>query len=355
MKNKPKKLEYKSFPFEVKEFRQDEKYFYFEGYLSTFGNEDRGGDVVVKGAFIASLKEHSPSLFWSHDSKEPLGIFDEIYEDEVGLYVKGKMPLNDTLVSGRIIPQMEIGSIKSMSIGYSIWGEKGCDFEKDIRYLRKLYLWEGSLVTIPMNDQAVLKSKSIGFQNNLPISEKKQGWNKIEAKERVLEKIGGDLTYEAAQEEFKRAFLWCDDENAEHVDSYKLLIADVVDGKLTIIPKGVFAAAGSISGIKGGVNISEDAKELIKETINEYYSQLDMESPFGKTFRIDDFKSLDERVMESLFHNGVRTSNKLSKTLVSFIKAGLARNDESSEKRDADNWDDTLNLIESLNDTIGGN
>ena len=42
-------------PFEMKAFKEDEEFFYFEGYLSTFGNEDRGGDVVEVGAFDESL------------------------------------------------------------------------------------------------------------------------------------------------------------------------------------------------------------------------------------------------------------------------------------------------------------
>ena len=45
-------------PFEIKKTNEDEKYFTFSGYASTFGNRDRGGDVVVKGAFIESLKKN---------------------------------------------------------------------------------------------------------------------------------------------------------------------------------------------------------------------------------------------------------------------------------------------------------
>ena len=173
-------------PFEIKEFRKDDKYFYFEGYLSTFDNVDRGGDIIQKGAFIESLKEHDPSLFWAHDSSEPLGIFEKVFEDEIGLYVHGKMPLADKFISERIIPQMEIGSIKSMSIGYSIWnkdGDPGAVWDKDIRYIRRVYLWEGSLVTIPMNPKAQLKSFNIAdlfeldprtmeknFHSGLPLS-----------------------------------------------------------------------------------------------------------------------------------------------------------------------------------------
>jgi len=152
-------LEYKAFDFKMETFRVDEKYAYFEGYLSTFGNVDLGDDVVVKGAFTESLLKKTPSLLWSHNGSEPLGIFESLVEDQKGLYVKAKMPLADSFVKERIVPQMEIGSIKSMSIGYWIPEyQKNVEFRDDVRYLKKVSLMEGSLVVIPMNDQATIKS-----------------------------------------------------------------------------------------------------------------------------------------------------------------------------------------------------
>ncbi len=46
--------------------------FTFEGYLSTFGNADRVGDVIEHGAFDDSLKKKAvvPMLF-NHDPKTP--------------------------------------------------------------------------------------------------------------------------------------------------------------------------------------------------------------------------------------------------------------------------------------------
>ena len=113
-------LKYKTVDFKEQTFKEDEKYFWFEGYLSTFGNIDRGGDVIEKGAFAESLKELIPHLFWMHKSDEPLGVYDSVVEDQNGLYVKGRLPKDDKFVSDRVIPQMKIGSIKSMSIGYSV-------------------------------------------------------------------------------------------------------------------------------------------------------------------------------------------------------------------------------------------
>ena len=61
-----KNLEYKNLSFEIKEFNNDDPdYFYFEGYGSTFGNIDRGNDVVVKGAFVESLKGQMPKLLYN--------------------------------------------------------------------------------------------------------------------------------------------------------------------------------------------------------------------------------------------------------------------------------------------------
>ena len=152
-------MEYKSFDFEMKSFRKDNDFAYFEGYLSTFGNIDRDDDVIAKGAFTESIKELTPSLFWVHKSSEPLGIFESLVEDDVGLYVKAKMPLADEFVKNRVVPQMEIGSLKFMSAGFSIPDyNKNVEYKDGIRYILKVKLWEGSLVPIPANPLAAIKS-----------------------------------------------------------------------------------------------------------------------------------------------------------------------------------------------------
>lgn len=68
----------------------------FEGYGSVFGVKDSYDDVVVPGAFSASLqawkeKNALPALLWQHRMDEPIGIYTEMKEDEVGLYVKGRL------------------------------------------------------------------------------------------------------------------------------------------------------------------------------------------------------------------------------------------------------------------------
>lgn len=134
--------------------RTDPANFTFQGYASTYGNVDRGSDIMIAGCFDESLKSLRPDLRWQHKWDDVIGIFDEVRSDDLGLYVKGKMPKADSLVSGRVIPQMEVGSVRHMSIGF--WAQEA-DYDDDgIRRIRKALLVEISLVSQAMNPKAVV-------------------------------------------------------------------------------------------------------------------------------------------------------------------------------------------------------
>lgn len=342
--------------FEMKAFSRDEKYFYFEGYLSTFGNEDRGGDVVEKGAFDESLKEHTPMLLAFHKTDEPLGVFDSLVPDEKGLYIKSRMPLEDSYCKERIIPQMEIGSIKKMSIGYSVWGEDGEETSNGVRHLKRVFLWEGSLVTIAMNDNADIKNKSaMPFQSEMPIADRPQPWDEILALGRLRDWAGAEdegIQDPEVQAKYKQAFLWFDEEDQDLLAAYRLPVADIVQGKLTIVPRAVFAAAGRINGSRGGIWIPRDERPRVMVTIEKYYEKMGLTSPFGKSFRIDDFSAIDTRTLEKLFCDGICMSEKNSKTLISYIKSGLKRDVSSGGQRDAEKDELKSNELETIIDSL---
>jgi HK97 family phage prohead protease len=148
-------MQHMNVAFEVKEIREDPDYYIFEGYGSTFGNVDLGDDVVMPGAFRDSLKRKMPIILWQHDRYEPIGMPEVITEDAKGLFLRVRLPKDDNLVSGRVWPQIKVGSIRTMSIGYrtikSTYNE-----DNGIRELIELDLMEVSLVTFPMNPNAVL-------------------------------------------------------------------------------------------------------------------------------------------------------------------------------------------------------
>lgn len=130
----------------------------FEGYGSVFGVEDSYGDVVVRGAFAASLerwkeKGRLPAMLWQHNMSEPIGIYTEMREDETGLYVKGRLLIDADPLAKRAHGHMKAGSLTGLSIGY-ILDDYEYDKEKGIWILKAIDLWEVSPVTFPANDEA---------------------------------------------------------------------------------------------------------------------------------------------------------------------------------------------------------
>jgi uncharacterized protein len=141
-------------PFEIKASSEYD----VEGYGSTFGNIDLGGDVVMPGAFAKSLAKHrregtTPKMLWGHDTHAlPIGVWEEFDEDSDGLYLRGRIA--DTQMGKDVRTLAKMRAIDRMSIGFSI---VDAEFRKDGAFaLKEIDLWEVSLVNFPMNPEAVI-------------------------------------------------------------------------------------------------------------------------------------------------------------------------------------------------------
>lgn len=123
----------------------------FEGYASLFGVADLGKDVVMPGAFAASLKARGASairMLWQHDPAEPIGRWLAVEEDLHGLRVRGK--LNLAVERAREIHAlMREGAVDGLSIGFRVERAR-TERPTGMRLLEKLDLWEISVVTFPM-------------------------------------------------------------------------------------------------------------------------------------------------------------------------------------------------------------
>ena len=130
----------------------------FEGYGSVFGNKDSYDDIVLPGAFKSSLerwreKGRLPAMLWQHQISEPVGVYTEMKEDDVGLYVRGRLLIDDDPLAKRAHAHMKAGSLGGMSIGYML-NDWEYDREKEAWMLKEIDLWEVSLVTFPANEEA---------------------------------------------------------------------------------------------------------------------------------------------------------------------------------------------------------
>ena len=140
---------------------EDKNYGTFEGYGSVFGNKDLGNDVIESGAFAKSLKRRKPQnvkLLYQHKSDMPIGVFDEIREDDHGLVVKGRLALK-TQAGAEAYELLKMGALDGLSIGFRVNpSEVSYDKRANKRIIKEVDLMEVSLVTFPMNPQATVMS-----------------------------------------------------------------------------------------------------------------------------------------------------------------------------------------------------
>jgi hypothetical protein len=131
----------------------------FEGYASLFNVADLGRDMVMPGAFGASLAVRGAAgirLLWQHDPAEPLGRWLAVEEDRRGLRVRGRLNL---LVerAREVHALLREGAVDGLSIGFRVERARP-DRATRLRRLERVDLWEISLVTFPMLPDARVAS-----------------------------------------------------------------------------------------------------------------------------------------------------------------------------------------------------
>lgn len=131
----------------------------FEGYAAVFGNIDDGNDIIEPGAFTETIKDNFDriKILKQHgeNSTIPIGKPLELYEDEHGLFIKGK--IIDTTDGMDMRKLLKADVVNEMSIGYD-----AVEVDEEnvggiiVRHLTKIVLWEVSLVAWAMNPEAVV-------------------------------------------------------------------------------------------------------------------------------------------------------------------------------------------------------
>lgn len=133
----------------------------FEGYGSVFNNTDLGNDVIRNGAFKKSLSRRGAKgvkLLYQHKSDMPIGVFEDIKEDQHGLKVKGRLAMK-TQAGQEAYELMKMGALDGLSIGFRVNPKKvSYDKRTKKRIIDEVDLMEISLVTFPMNPQATVRS-----------------------------------------------------------------------------------------------------------------------------------------------------------------------------------------------------
>lgn len=306
-------------PFKLEKFHEndDRTIGFIEGHASTFDNIDRQDDIIERGAFddtLTKLKGRGKILpmLWGHDTRELIGGFPALgmKEDDKGLAVKGEINL-ETQRGREAFSLAKQGVLTAFSIGFQII-ESVMDNDF-IRTISGIDLMEISLVSIPANEEATITSvKSDGivpFQD-LPILTvdgkvaTAQPWN-VEKALANVKKFTDSL--EEATSAYKGAFLVFDSEHSKDHDAYRVQIADIIDGKMVILPRAMFAAAVTIQA--NTIKMGDKGRMAIKVAVTKYYEKMGLECPFKSGIGINEIKAGSVPDLKRMLRNGVKFSS----------------------------------------------
>jgi len=305
----------KAFSFHAKDF-DDEKGI-VKGYLSTFDNIDDQGDRVRPGAFKRTLqnkyeykkannKRYIMPLLWQHDPNNPIGGYLEAKEDNIGLFVELEIDL-DVQKGKEAYSALKKGYVFQQSIGYDTIKSDYVKIDgKMIRDLVELRLWEGSLVTFPANEEAVVTDvKSASGKTSWPLADKDTKWDGAQAKKDIQEwaTSGDEVNWSKAAQ----CFFWVAKSPPEKLADCKFPFVAKSGGEMKAIPQGIISGAGVIMGAMGGANIDDVAG--VKAKIATYYKKMDMVPPwenddksYGRhmTRKSKEYKTVQEHYAEEM-------------------------------------------------------
>jgi len=117
------------------------------------------------------------------------------------------------------------------------------------------------------------------FQD-LPLADRDREWDGGAAEKRVREWAGAE---DEPNQKYRDAHVWYDADSKGNYTAYKLLIADVVDGRLKAVPRGVMAAGNIMQGARGGVDVPDRDVDRIKSHLAKYYEKMGDEPPWDRS------------------------------------------------------------------------
>ena len=125
----------------------------FEGLLAVYNNVDLGGDLIEPGAFTKTIKDHGNEipLLWQHKTDEPIGML-TLTDGPAALSVKGQLLMESPVAKSAYL-LMKANIVRGLSIGFDTVKDA---MDGAVRHLKEIRLWEGSIVTFPMNPAAMV-------------------------------------------------------------------------------------------------------------------------------------------------------------------------------------------------------
>lgn len=151
-------METKTNPIETCEFKFDDDEWKITGYASVFNSTDKVGDTILPGAFTKSLETPKEiKMYYEHMRFLKPGKWATFEQDEKGLKVAGYLTRDHSLAKD-LRAEMRHGTVKSMSVGFTIPTGGVEEKEDGGRILKVINLVEVSLTGNPAEPKAIIES-----------------------------------------------------------------------------------------------------------------------------------------------------------------------------------------------------
>jgi hypothetical protein len=121
---------------------------------------------------------------------------------------------------------------------------------------------------------------SVTAFQDLPLAERDREWDATAAEKRVRSWAGAEVE---PNEKYRDAHIWYDHDARANFTAYKLLIADVIDGTLTAVPRAIMAAGAVLQGSRGGIDLPKSDVERVRSHVAKYYSKLEDTPPWERS------------------------------------------------------------------------
>jgi hypothetical protein len=120
---------------------------------------------------------------------------------------------------------------------------------------------------------------SVTAFQDLPLADRDRAWDGDEAEKRVRQWAGAE---DKPNQKYRDAHVWYDSGKKENFGAYKLLIADIIDGKPRAVPRGIMAAAAVMQGSRGGIDLPRGDIDRVKSHLAKYYKKMGDTAPWER-------------------------------------------------------------------------
>ena len=112
-----------------------------------------------------------------------------------------------------------------------------------------------------------------------PLAYRDREWDGAAAEKRIRAWAGAE---DEPNARYRDAHVWYDSDNKDNFTAYKLLIADVIDGKVYAVPRGIMAAGNVMQGSRGGVDLPKQDIDRVKSHLAKYYKKMGEDAPWER-------------------------------------------------------------------------